>query len=80
MAYHGINGFLGFRASIMLDVVFLAMFAIVPLLAWSIFEVKIRRRYALHKRVQLTLAGILLVAVFLFELDMRFVSGWRDRA
>jgi hypothetical protein len=80
MAYHGIDGFLGTRASIMLDVVFLAMFAIVPLLGWSIFEVKIRRRYTLHKRVQLVLAGILLVAVFLFELDMRFISGWRDRA
>ncbi|HEX3656955.1 MAG TPA: DUF420 domain-containing protein [Pirellulales bacterium] len=80
MTYRGIDGFLGSRASIMIDVVFLAMFVIVPLLAWSIFEVKIRRRYTLHKRVQLTLAGILLIAVFLFELDMRFVSGWRDRA
>jgi hypothetical protein len=80
MAYRGIDGFLGTRASIMLDVVFLAMFAIVPLLAWSVFEVKFRHRYVLHKRVQLALAGILLVAVFLFELDMRFVSGWRDRA
>jgi hypothetical protein len=80
MTYRGIDGFLGTRASIMLDVVFLAMIAVVPLLVWSIFQVKVRRRYVLHKRVQLTTACILLAAVFLFELDMRFVSGWRDRA
>ena len=34
--FHGINGFLGTRASIMLDVVFLAMFLVLPVLAWSI--------------------------------------------
>lgn len=80
MTYHGIDGFLGTRASIMIDVVFVAMFAMVPLVAWSIFLVKFQRRYVLHKRVQLVLAAVLLAAVFLFELDMRFVSGWRDRA
>ena len=35
----GINGILGTRASLMLDVVFLAMFAILPVLAFSIWLV-----------------------------------------
>jgi putative membrane protein len=76
---YGIDGFLGTRASFMLDVVTLAMVAILPVLGWSIWQVRYRRRYALHKKVQLTLAIVLLVAVALFEADMR-VNGWRDRA
>lgn len=77
--YGGIHGFLGTRASLMLDVVFLAMFVVVPVLGWSLYLVKARRNYALHKRVQLTLGLVLLAAVTLFEVDMR-VNGWTDRA
>jgi putative membrane protein len=80
MGHHGIDGFLGTRASIMLDVVFLAMFAIIPVMSWSIWLVRHRRQYALHKRIQLGLGLLLAVAVGLFEIDMRFISGWRDRA
>ena len=80
MGPHGIDGFLGTRASIMLDVVFLAMFAIIPLMSWSIWLVRHRQQYALHKRIQLGLGFLLAVAVGLFEIDMRFISGWRDRA
>ena len=68
------------RASVMLDVVFLAMFAVVPLLGWSIHSVRHRRNYALHKRVQLTLGAVLLVAVTCFELDMQLFTDWRARA
>jgi len=63
----------------MLDVVFLAMFAVLPVMAWSIYLVKFRRRYLLHKRIQLALGLVLLVAVVLFEGDMR-VHGWAERA
>jgi uncharacterized membrane protein YozB (DUF420 family) len=63
----------------MLDVVVLAMVAILPVLGWSIYLVKVRKRYALHKIIQLTLGSVLLVTVFFFELDMR-VNGWRHRA
>jgi hypothetical protein len=80
MDYPGIDGFLGTRASIMLDVVFMAMFAIVPVLGWSIWLVKYRRNYLLHKRVQVALLIVLGVAVGLFEIDVRFISGWRERA
>jgi putative membrane protein len=76
----GVNGFLGSRASLMVDVVFLAMFLVLPVLGWSIWQVKVRRRFLLHKRVQLTLAAVLLMAVTAFEIDMRFISGWRQRA
>jgi putative membrane protein len=76
---HGIDGFLGTRATFMLDVVVLAMLVVLPVLAASIYLVKYRKQYALHKRLQLTLASALLVVVLLFELDMR-VNGWRDRA
>jgi len=77
--YSGIDGFLGTRASIMLDVVFLAMFAVVPVLGWSVWLVKYRRNFALHKRVQVALGLVLLVAVALFEADMR-INGWKNRA
>ena len=74
----GIDGFLGTRGSLMLDVVFLAMFAVVPLLGWSITLAK-RGKFAQHKRMQLVLAVVLLVAVAVFELEMRLV-GWQERA
>jgi len=63
----------------MLDVVFVAMFVVVPLLAASVYLVKFRRQYALHKKLQLAMAAVLLVAVLLFELDIR-VNGWEHRA
>ena len=72
------DGFLGTRSSLMLDVVFLAMFAVIPVMLWSVYQVKYRQRYLLHKRVQLTLAAVLLVAVTLFEIDVR-MHGWQDR-
>lgn len=73
------EGFLGNRASFMLDFVFLAMFAVLPLMFWSIYQAKYRHRYALHKRVQVTLGLVLLLAVTLFEIDMR-LNGWRHLA
>ena len=78
--YPGINGFLGSRASVMLDVVFLAMFFVLPMLGVGIGMARFRRQYAWHKRIQLTVAAILLLAVGAFEIDMQFVSGWRERA
>jgi len=79
MNYPGINGFLGTRASLMLDLVFLAMFAVLPVMGWSIWLVRARRNYTLHKRVQLVLAAVLLVTVTAFEIDIR-IHGWRERA
>jgi uncharacterized membrane protein YozB (DUF420 family) len=79
-AYRGLNGFIpGARGSLMLDVVFLAMWVVVPVLACSLYAVKRRRQFALHKQLQLVTAVVLLVAVVLFELDIR-LHGWEERA
>lgn len=77
--YPGIDGFLGTRAPFMIDVVSLAMVGVVLVLAWSVYQVKIRRRYWLHKWTQITLGVVLLVVVILFEIDIR-LHGWEDRA
>jgi putative membrane protein len=74
-----IDGFLGTRASLMLDVVFLAMFAVLVILAISIYLVRNRRNFLWHKRIQLILGVVLLITVALFEADMR-INGWLDRA
>jgi uncharacterized membrane protein YozB (DUF420 family) len=72
-------GFLGTRGSLMLDVVFTAMFLIVPLLGVSVWLVK-RRQYTLHKWLQIGMGVVLLVAVVAFEVDMRFFTDWEKLA
>lgn len=79
IAYPGIDGFLGTRASLMLDILVLAMLAVVVILSWSIYQVKFRRRYQLHKWTQVTLGATVLVVVVLFEIDIR-INGWELRA
>lgn len=79
MEFPGWDGFLGTRASLMLDVVCLGMILVLAILAWSIRLVQKHQNYSLHKQVQLTLAGLLLVVLTLFELDVRF-HGWEERA
>jgi len=77
--YPGLEGFLGTRASFMLDVLVIAMVVVVAVLAWSVYQVKYRRSYQLHKWVQVGLGLVLLVAVIVFEVDVR-LYGWEDRA
>jgi uncharacterized membrane protein YozB (DUF420 family) len=73
-------GFLPSRGSFMLDFVFIAMFAVIPILVGSIRLVK-KRHYSWHKRIQITLAIVLLVAVTAFEIDLNFVTkNWRPLA
>jgi uncharacterized membrane protein YozB (DUF420 family) len=76
----GINGFLGTRASIMLDVVFVAMFVVLSVLAVSIYLVRSRRAFQWHKRIQVTLGVVLLVTVVAFEVDMQWLTKWEVRA
>src|SRR4051812_49753895 len=77
--FPGIDGFLGTRAPLMIDVVCLAMIGVVLVLGWSIYQVKIRSHYQLHKWTQVTLGAVLLVVVILFEVDIR-LHGWEERA
>ena len=80
-AQQSTNGFLPTRGSLMLDVVFLAMFAVLPILAGSIYLVKRRRAFVAHKRIQIVLAVVLLVTVTAFEIDLNFVTkDWRPLA
>jgi uncharacterized membrane protein YozB (DUF420 family) len=69
------DGFLGYKASLMLDVVVCALAIVVPTLLVSLFAVKVRHNYRLHKALQITLGLVLLVAVGLFEIDMRVQGG-----
>lgn len=75
------RGFLPTRGSFMLDFVFVAMFAIIAVMAVSIWLVRYRRQYELHKRLQITLGLVLLVAVTAFEIDLQFITqDWRPLA
>ncbi len=44
------EGFLGFKTSLMLDVVVLALVVVVPVLLLSQFQVRNRKRYGCHRR------------------------------
>ena len=73
------QGFLGYHATFMLDVVVCALVLLVPALAVSIYLVKVRRQYAWHRRLQLTLGAVLLLTVAAFEVDVQFVHhGWQN--
>ena len=78
-AFPGIDGFLGTRASLGMDVVLVGLLALLPVLAWSIALVK-RGHYAGHKRLQLFIVAALAAAIVVFEIDVRLVSDWRLRA
>ena len=80
MDFPGIDGFLGTRASLMLDVVFTAMFAVIPVMGASIALARYRHEWQWHKRIQLTLAIVLAIAVLAFEVDMRLLTDWQLRA
>ncbi len=72
------HGFLGNDSSFMLDFVVCALVLVVPILIYSIWLVKFKRNFALHRLIQILLGGILLVAVAAFEIDMRLHGGWEN--
>ncbi|MCA8985221.1 MAG: DUF420 domain-containing protein [Planctomycetaceae bacterium] len=72
------HGFLGNDASFMLDFVVCALLLVVPILAGSIYLVKFRQRFELHKKLQILLGVVLLIAVVAFEVDMQMHGGWKN--
>ena len=72
------TGFLGYPTTFMLDFVVCALVLIVPVLLWSLWLVKVRREFLLHKRTQIALGITVLVAVLAFEVDMRLHGGWQQ--
>ena len=71
-------GMLGTRASTMLDLLFLAMFVVVPTMLLGIHQAK-KQRYARHKSVMLALVAVLLVTVAAFEINIQ-TYGWEQHA
>ena len=73
------DGFLGYKTSFMLDFVVTALVVIVPCLLYSLWMVRIRKNYGLHRTMQLLLGIVLLVAVGAFEIDLQIVhGGWEN--
>lgn len=75
----GLDGFLGTRASLGMDVVLVGLVALLPVLAWSVSLAR-RGRYLAHKRLQLFIVAALLAAIVVFEIDIRLISDWKIRA
>jgi uncharacterized membrane protein YozB (DUF420 family) len=63
----------------MLDLVAVAMLLLLPLMAFAILLAKKQRNFAAHKKVMLGLSSTLLIAVVLFEVEMRLI-GWKHLA
>ena len=76
--YPGWDGFLGTRASLATDLAVVAMAVVLPVLAWSV-RLAQRGNYDLHRRIQLTMTGLLLIVVAALEVDVR-INGWQIRA
>ena len=64
----------------MLDFVFLAMFVIVVVMFLGVWLVRSRHKYQWHKRIQIVTGLVLLVTIVAFEIDMRFMTDWRQLA
>ncbi len=69
----------GSRASLGMDVVLVGLVALLPILAWSIAAVR-RGHFSIHKRLQLVIVVALAAAIVVFEIDIRFLSDWKERA
>lgn len=78
--YPGLDGYLGTRASLMMDTVVVALVAVLSILAVSVYLAKFRGRFPWHKRLQLGLGSVLLLTIVAFEIDTQFISPWRERA
>lgn len=68
------QGFLGTRADFLMDVVIVALIAVVPIVLynWSLAR---RGKYDMHKTLQVSLALLLAVVVGLFEYNLRLQGG-----
>lgn len=64
----------------MLDLVALAMLGVTLVLAYSIYQVRVRKRPRLHRNIQIGTAIVLTLALIAFEVDVRFISTWRELA
>lgn len=64
----------------MLDFVTLAMLLVLIVLTLSIYAVRFKKNWRLHRNIQLATAIILTLALVAFEIDVRFITQWRELA
>ena len=63
----------------MMDFVAAAMVLMLPVLSVSLYQVKVKRNYAAHKRLQIGLSSVLAVVIACFEVEVRR-HDWRPLA
>lgn len=63
-----------------MDAIVCAMAAVLLVLGISVYLVRSRRRYRIHRLIQITLCIVLVVAIAAFEIDVRFFTDWRAAA
>jgi putative membrane protein len=68
------QGFLGTRADLLMDIVIVALIAVVPIVLWN-WHLARSRRWLQHKRMQIGLAVLLALVVGLFEYNLRLQGG-----
>jgi putative membrane protein len=64
----------------MLDFVALAMLGVTLVLAYSIYQIRVKKRPHRHRNIQIGTAIVLTLALIGFEVDVRFISPWRELA
>lgn len=64
----------------MLDFVGLAMLFVLASLTFSIYVVRSKKNPRLHRTIQIATAVILVFALVAFEIDVRFITKWRELA
>ena len=74
------NGFLPTRGSMMLDFFCVWMFVVLAALSFSIYQVRYRNNKTLHRKIQVATVLGMVVALVLFEIDVRFFTSWRELA
>jgi hypothetical protein len=68
------QGFLGTRADLLMDIVIVALVAVVPIVLYN-WQLARRGQYARHKTLQISLALLLAAVVGLFEVNLRLQGG-----
>lgn len=68
-------GILGTRADILIDIVMLSFIIILPILIVSWRTARVKKDYALHRKIQITLGATLAVVVAIFEYDLSTSGG-----
>lgn len=64
----------------MLDFVVVAMLGVLFVLAYSIYQIRINKKPSLHRNIQIMTAILLTATLVAFEIDVRFLTAWRELA